>query len=170
MIGRKSIIDSATSPFETAATGSRSSGNGNFNHNINNNHSGGGGGGGSSMAATLDRDIGERRHLEDVTNHTTSSSAMNNNNIHQYNNNNGDGYGSENENQRKAKLVIGTDVTNLDPVSFCVLNLCWAPYNLPLGGFVVTVRWNCACHHRAILSLWTEREAVLYRRFDFRKG
>ncbi|EAT37503.1 AAEL010510-PA [Aedes aegypti] len=99
VVSRKSIIDSASSPFETAATGSSRASNNN-------------------MAATMDRDIGERRHLEDVTNHTsTGSNAMNNNNIHHYNNNNGDGYGSENENQRKAKLVIGNDEGNLDPNS-----------------------------------------------------
>ncbi|XP_021710410.1 patronin isoform X16 [Aedes aegypti] len=99
VVSRKSIIDSASSPFETAATGSSRASNNN-------------------MAATMERDIGERRHLEDVTNHTsTGSNAMNNNNIHHYNNNNGDGYGSENENQRKAKLVIGNDEGNLDPNS-----------------------------------------------------
>lgn len=101
VVGRKSIIDSATSPFETAA-GSAGSRPGSSSHN--------------NMTTALERDIGERRHLEDVTNHTTNNS----NNIHHYNSNNltaGDGYGSENENQRKAKLVIGTDVSNLDPTS-----------------------------------------------------
>ncbi|XP_055529685.1 patronin isoform X23 [Wyeomyia smithii] len=101
VVSRKSIIDSATSPFETGA-GNRSSNNNN--------------GTGSGTGMSYERDFSERRHLEDVTNHTNSS--VNNNNIHHFNNNNnGDGYGSENENQRKAKLVIGTDVTNLDPSS-----------------------------------------------------
>ncbi|XP_062561632.1 patronin isoform X28 [Armigeres subalbatus] len=109
VVGRRSIIDSATSPFESVAAGSNRSSNNNNNNSINF-HSG------NSMAPTMERDIGERRHLEDVTNHT--SSAMINNNIHHYNNNNsGDGYGSENENQRKAKLVIGNDAGNLDPNS-----------------------------------------------------
>ncbi|XP_058832170.1 patronin-like isoform X6 [Topomyia yanbarensis] len=105
VVSRKSIIDSATSPFETGAgsAGNRSS---------NNNHSG--------IGMAYERDLSERRHLEDVTNHTNS--GVNNNNIHHYNNNNNnnnnsDEYGSENENQRKAKLVIGTDATNLDPSS-----------------------------------------------------
>nr|XP_029721094.1 patronin-like isoform X31 [Aedes albopictus] len=116
VVSRKSIIDSATSPFETAATATGSNHRSHSSQLNNNNiHSG------SSMAATMmERDIGERRHLEDVTNHT--GSAMNNNNIihhhhHYNNNNNGDGYGSENENQRKAKLVIGSDEANLDPNS-----------------------------------------------------
>ncbi|XP_055623010.1 patronin isoform X14 [Toxorhynchites rutilus septentrionalis] len=115
MVGRRSIIDSASSPFETAA-GSAGSHRPNIHSNssINNNN-----GGGSSMAGTLERDTVERRHLEDVTNHTNSGSGAHNNNSihHHYNNNGGDGYGSETENQRKAKLVIGTDVSNLDPNS-----------------------------------------------------
>lgn len=105
VVGRKSIIDSATSPFETAPAGNRS---GSSNNNSLS----------AGMAATMGRNMdGEwRHHQEDTTNHANN----NNNNIHHYNNNNGssngvDGYGSENE--RKAKLVIGTDVSNLDPVS-----------------------------------------------------
>uniref|UniRef100_A0A8D8EX89 Patronin n=1 Tax=Culex pipiens TaxID=7175 RepID=A0A8D8EX89_CULPI len=105
VVGRKSIIDSATSPFETAPAGNRS---GSSNNNSLS----------AGMAATMGRNMdGEwRHHQEDMTNHANN----NNNNIHHYNNNNGssngvDGYGSENE--RKAKLVIGTDVSNLDPNS-----------------------------------------------------
>ncbi|XP_058464489.1 patronin isoform X21 [Malaya genurostris] len=99
VVSRKSIIDSATSPFETGAgsAGNRTS---------NNNNSG--------ISMAYERDLSERRHLEDVTNHTNS--GMNNNSIHHFNNNS-DGYGSENENQRKAKLVIGSDPNNLDPSS-----------------------------------------------------
>ncbi|XP_055596337.1 patronin-like isoform X5 [Uranotaenia lowii] len=111
VVTRKSIIDSSSSPFETGTAGS---GNVNHHHRLSQHNNS------SNMAAALQehRDPSERRHLEDVTNHT-------NNIHHSYNNNNsntsgsslGDGYGSENENQRKAKLVIGTDVTNLDPSS-----------------------------------------------------
>lgn len=116
VVGRRSIIDSATSPFETAAGSAGNRPNIHSNNSSSNNNNNGG----SSMAATLDRDASERRHLEDVTNHTNSASTgHNNNSMHHYNNNSnsGDGYGSETENQRKAKLVIGTDVSNLDPVS-----------------------------------------------------